>query len=268
MPSWDYTDFSEFYDCSGVGNLLGENGDILIEQLAVAEIADGKFGTARGPFTTSSRFQRSGTGIWDTRAVSGFTKGSLIAWFRTTSNTAIQTVARQGNTAVSNQWNLRGVWPGVGDTPDDDSAVLLVYDWALDNGTYQVGGGVRASQGAFPLNVWCMIGWSVDIGLGIARLFLGVPGEGTYFNERSMAGWNAFQSPNASTIVVGANNTTEPLLGGVDHITWTNGRAYELQDFENHWNDGAGLERSAFLRRAEEYVNPLLMAARRRGRRD
>jgi hypothetical protein len=252
---FDYTDFSDFYDCEGVAGLIGENGTVIIEEGTVPEAA-GKFGDARGPFSTTNRFQRAGTAPWDTRVVAGFTAGTFLAWFRTTSNTAIQTISRQGSVAGNNeQFNLRGVWPAVGDTVDDDPAVLLIYDWALDDGTYQVGAAVRGSQGAFPLNEWCLIGFAIDLVADTSSLFLGVPGEGTYFDQRSMAGWDAFQSPISPTIVIGANNTTEPLLGLIDHITWTNGRAYEHQDFLNHWQDGDGLPREAYLEEGQQRDN-------------
>lgn len=254
---WDYTDFSDFYPCTGTAGLIGENGNNFTEVGVVGEVT-GKFDTARGTcdgnLAAGRGFQRStsGGGVWDTRVSAGpFQRGSLVGWFKLAGNTGDQEFAAQARSGAANntkQWMLRAVWQGAGDTAADDIATLFIWDHVAN--VFRVGAAVRGSSGPFPLGVWCMIGFSVDIPALEARLALGVPGESFYYNKRSItSGWNAFQATALDIISmgIGSGNSTEGIDGDIDHITWTKGRAYKLQDFLNHWNGGSGLPRANFF---------------------
>jgi len=255
IPGFDYTDFTDFYPCEGIGHLLGENGFDINEQGTVPEVA-GKFGTARGPCDPTQSgiaagFQRSVSiaGPFDTRVSQGFEKCSLVGWFNQATNVGDQEFAHQLRAAAANntkQWMLRSIFQDL--NPGHDGPLLFIWDHALN--TFQVGAAVRVDQGPMPTGVDCMIGFSIDLVAGLSRLFLGVTGEGTYFDERVIdPDWNAFEATAIDVVAMGrhSGNSTGGLNGNIDHLTWTKGRAYIEQDFLNHWNDEAGLARANYL---------------------
>lgn len=256
---WDYTDFSDFYDCHGTGStgLIGELANNFVAQGTPGSVT-GKFDTARGPCAGNfgaggaKGFSRSavGSGVWDTRVSSGFTKCTLIGWFYLDSNTGDQEFASQARAAAASntkQWMLRSVWQGAGDTASDDIATLFIWDHVAN--VFQLGAATRVSSGPFPTGVWIMIGMAVDLDLGVARIFLGVPGEGAYFDERALGSWNAFQATALDIVMIGVGSgaSTSGTLGNIDHTTWWNGRALVQSEFLDHWQDSAGLPRSLYL---------------------
>jgi len=252
-----YTDFTDFYECAGTAGLVGENGQNFTEQGTVPEVA-GKFGSARGPCDPTQSgiaegFTRNVSGApWDTRVSQGFQRASLTGWFRLASNAGDQEFAAQARAAAAantRQWMLRSIFQDL--NPGDDGPVLFIWDHGGTGpfGGFQLGAAVRVDQGPMPTGVWCNIGFAIDLVAGLARLFLGVPGEGTYFDERAIdPAWDAFEATAVDVVTLGRHSgfSTGGLNGDMDHVTWWNGRALTLLEFLDHWNAGDGLARDNY----------------------
>ncbi len=259
MGDFPYTDVEIHYPA---GPLAGDLIDVeplnlnLIEQGTVGlKAGDGSppgNGDARGPVDSlgSKDFRRAllldGQGF----DIRGATSMTILGWMRMNELTARPqyfSILDAAGPANKQAFSLYARQPAAGGA---FNVVFRMFDGLTFNNFLAV---KASSVAEMTSGVWHLIGGSWDSGSNLMSAFWGDGGDATgqtfYYN--TAAGFSAgFSFIGGQIVNVGRYSDLNTPDMDVDHISFWNGRAFNLNDFLKHWQLGTGLARSEFA------VNP------------
>ncbi len=251
-----YTDVNSTYNAEGTGNLIDGRGlpaqKSLINVNSVASVSDGMFGQARGPIgeaaTSLPHFDAVADFDGSQFDVRGLTSISVLMWVRLTANTTetFGWSVWNGTDAEGQAWVLSPnvILPGPVQGPR-----FHMYDGLVD--FVNIGVYARTSGPVIPINDWHLIGGSWNALTNTLACFFGdgsdSSGNTTDFNTVSgfSAGFGYSANANNAIGKFRHGGTTAAQME-VDHLLYWKGRAFDEEDFLNHWNSGAGLAFSQF----------------------
>lgn len=246
-----YTDVNSTYAAEGTGDLIDGSGltvqKNLINVNSVASVADGMFDLARGPVgqASSSDPHFNAPVVFDGSQydVRGLTSISVLMWVRITANSTevFGWSVWNGSDAEGQAWVLSPnvILPGPTQGPR-----FHMYDGLADFNN--IGVYARTSGADIPINDWHLIGGSWNAVTNVLSCFFGDGSDssGDTVDFNTVSGFAAgFGYSANSDVAIG-----KFLHGGaaadvmeVDGLAYWKGRAFDEQDFLNHWNKGAGL---------------------------
>ena len=256
---YPYTDVNCHYPCAGTGSLIDVIGNPVAKDMTeintVPEVSDGKFGVARGPIdgrAADPHFERTldlDGSQYDVRGL--------------VSMTALQWVRYNALNAEPFTWSL---WDGAPNAETKQGWVLAGYEvlpgpagprFHMYDGVSAFSNiGVYAKPSApatFSTGVWHLIGGSWDADTNTLACFWGdgsdPTGQTTYYN--TVSGFAAgFQFSVDGGVHMGKfsfGGAAGATIVEVDHCSYWKGRAFVLDDWLNHWQNGAGLALDNFI---------------------
>lgn len=256
MGSFPYTDVSVHYPCGPLAaSLIDVESEVksLTEQNTVAvKTGDGSppgNGDARGILGETNHFRRNADLDGSAFDCRGLVSLSILGWVRVDS--LVQGpyfFSVHDATAANGQaWILAANQPSA---PGNQTPEFLMADGLTIFNFIRL----KASESApaMTINVWHAIGASYDHVTNTMACFWGdgndSSGDTTYFNTKAGYAAGFGYSVDYQQVNVGRFRTAGSVGDhiDVDHISYWKGRAFNEDDFLNHWQAGTGLSRNEF----------------------
>ncbi len=250
MGSFPYTDVNLTYACDeGVASssLLDTTGVPttlnMIPQSSPAVVADGMFDGARGVVGESVFFSR-GVGEDDAYDVGGLISMTMVGWCRVASLNQSPFFWSVHNTDAANNQAWQLIANQAGGAGNQVPQFRMLDGLTIFNSL-----GVKASDTApdMTVDVWHMIGGGWNKDTNKMACFWGdgndESGNTTYYQEADgfAAGFGLTHTNGmvwAGAFRAGGDNGN---FVQIDHVSYWKDRAFNEDDFQNHWQLGAGL---------------------------
>ncbi len=248
MGDFPYTDVGSHYPCGpgSAGLIDTENAQNLVEQNSVGVKNDGSppgNGDARGPIqrdgSPGGHFTRGIDFVDSTFDVRGLTSHAMVMWVRLNEPDGQPFAWSVWNFSAANQqyWVLHAR-AGASGGPQ-----FGMYDGLTVNNSLAIK--ASAADVAIDDDSWHMIGGGWDSSTNTMSCFWGDGSDGTgnttFYQEASgfAAGYGA--TINCQCNNVGKFSNLNETEFDIDHASHWRGRAFNEDDFQNHWQVGAGL---------------------------